>query len=71
MNIALTPGNVDDRKPVTELLQGQSGKFLADKGHISKALANTLKDSGIVLITKFLKNMKNRKHEIIGQAIIA
>ncbi len=60
LNIALTSGNVDDRKPVKELLQGQSGKFFADKGYISKALANSLQDSGIILITKLKKNMRNQ-----------
>ena len=60
LNVALTPGNVDDRKPVPDLLQGQSGQFFGDKGYISKALARQLRDSGIVLVTKFKKKMKNK-----------
>lgn len=43
LNVALTPGNIDDRKPVKELLQQQHGKFFGDKGYISKALAQELK----------------------------
>ena len=39
LNVALTTGNVDDRKPVKELLQGQYGQFFGDKGYISAALA--------------------------------
>ena len=60
LNVALTPGNVDDRKPVPDLLQGQSGQFFGDKGYISKALVRQLRDSGIVLITKFKQKMKNK-----------
>lgn len=39
LNVALTTGNIDDRKPVLELLKGQSGQFFADQGYISKAKA--------------------------------
>lgn len=60
LNVALTPGNVDDRKPAKELLREHSGKFLGDKGYISKALALELRDYGIALITKFKKNMNNK-----------
>ena len=60
LNIALTTGNVDDRKPVQELLKEQSGKFYGDKGYISKALAAELRTCGVVLITKFKKKMNNQ-----------
>ena len=70
LNIALTAGNVDDRKPVKELLQGQSGKFFADRGYISKALASSLRDSGIVLITKFKKNMNNRLMKLSDKQLL-
>ena len=63
LNIALTAGNTDDRKPVRQMLQGQSGKFYADKGYISKALARDLRTSGIILVTKFKKNMNNQLME--------
>ena len=61
LDIALTPGNVDDRKPVKKLLQRHSGKFYGDKGYISKALARELRTKGVVLVTKFKKNMNNQK----------
>ena len=60
LNIALTPGNVDDRKPVRELLKDLQGKFVGDKGYISKDLARDLRTQGIILLTKFKKKMKNR-----------
>ncbi len=34
LNFQVTPGNVDDRKPVPELLQHLFGKVFADKGYI-------------------------------------
>lgn len=32
LNVALTAGNIDDRKPVRELLKEQNGQFFGDKG---------------------------------------
>ena len=40
LNAQLTPGNVDDRRPIPELLQGLFGKFFADRGYVSHKLAN-------------------------------
>ena len=60
LNVALTLGNTDDRKPVQELLRGLNGKFVGDKGYIFKALASDLRAEGIILLTKFKNKMKNR-----------
>ena len=70
LNVVLTPGNVDDRKPVKKLLQKQHGKFFGDKGYISKALAGELKEMGIVLITKFKKNMNNKLMELSDKQLL-
>ena len=70
LNVVLTPGNVDDRKPVKQLLQKQHGKFFGDKGYISKALAGDLRNSGIVLITKFKKNMNNKLMELSDKQLL-
>lgn len=56
----LTPGNVDDRKPVPALFEGLFGKIFADKGYISKDLFTELFHEQIQLITGIRKNMKNR-----------
>ena len=56
----LTPGNVDDRKPVPTLLQDQFGKVFADKGYLSKDLFAELFARQIELITGIRKNMKNQ-----------
>jgi Transposase DDE domain len=39
LNTKVTPGNVDDRKPVPQLFHGLFGKVFADKGYISQKLA--------------------------------
>ena len=43
LNLALTPGNVDDRKPVPALVQQLFGKLVADRGYLSKALSKQLR----------------------------
>lgn len=55
----LTPGNVDDRKPVPILLQDIFGKVFADKGYLSKKLFDQLIQENVQLITGIRKNMKN------------
>ena len=57
----LTPGNVDDRRPVPRLVRRLFGKLFGDKGYISQDLAETLLvTQGVRLITKLRKNMHNR-----------
>lgn len=61
LNIILTPGNTDDRRPVLNLLQKLFGKVFADRGYISQKLATQLLHTcGIELVTKLRRNMKNR-----------
>lgn len=56
----LTPGNVDDRKPVPQLAHELFGKLFGDKGYISQALFETLFAHGVELVTSVRRNMKNR-----------
>ncbi|MGZ3638327.1 MAG: IS982 family transposase [Ktedonobacterales bacterium] len=57
----LTPGNVDDRRPVPRLVRRLFGKLLGDRGSISQPLAEQLLvEHGIHLITKLRKNMRER-----------
>ena len=58
--VQLTPGNVDDRKPVEALTQDLLGKLFGDKGYISQALFETLFERGLELITSLRKNMKGQ-----------
>ncbi|HCC70224.1 MAG TPA: IS982 family transposase [Bacteroidales bacterium] len=61
LDFVLTPGNVDDRDPLsgTNLLAKIYGKLFGDKGYISRDLFEKLFIDGIHLITKLRKNMKN------------
>ncbi len=56
----LTPGNIDDRKPVSRLTEGLKGLLFGDKGYISTKLFQTLYDRGLKLITRLRSNMKNK-----------
>jgi hypothetical protein len=60
LNVRLTPGNVDDRRPVPELVKGLFGKLFGDKGYISQTLFETLFEQGVQMVTKLRKKMKNR-----------
>ncbi len=60
LNLRLTPGNTDDRRPVPELVKELFGKLFADRGYISQPLFETLYDGGVQLVTKLKVNMKNR-----------
>lgn len=57
----LTPGNIDDRKPIPNLLKDLFGKIFADRSYISKELAEKLfKEFGIEFFAKPRRNMKNK-----------
>jgi len=61
LRFCITPGNVDDRKPVPGLAKQLFGKLFGDKGYISQALAKSLQEMfDVQLITKLRKNMKNQ-----------
>jgi Transposase DDE domain len=56
----LTPGNLDDHKPVPRLVRRLVGRLVGDKGYISAPLAEQLfLAHGLRLITKLRKNMRN------------
>jgi len=56
----LTPGNVDDRTPVPQLVKKLRGKLFGDRGYISAPLTQLLFEQGLQLITRLRKNMKNQ-----------
>jgi transposase len=61
LNVLLTPGNVDDRKPVPRLVRKLFGKVFGDKGYISQPLYELLRQTfGIQLVTKLKSNARNR-----------
>ena len=61
LNFTLTPGNTDDRKPVPNLLKDLFGKVFADRGYVSKDLAQQVLDEyGIEFFAKPKRNMRNK-----------
>lgn len=56
----LTAGNVDDRRPVPQLVKRLWGRLFGDKGYLSQPLTQQLRQRGVTLITRLKSNMKNR-----------
>jgi len=56
----VTPGNIDDRRPVPKLAQRLFGKLFGDLGYLSEPLKILLKEQNLELITKVKRNMKNK-----------
>jgi hypothetical protein len=71
LNLMLTPGNVDDRKPVPHMVRKLFGKLFADKGYISKKLfEELLRTFNIQLITGIRSNMKNRLMPLMDKLLL-
>lgn len=58
--VQLTPGNVDDRKPLGRMTENLFGKLFGDKGYLSQALFETLYERGLEIVTSLRKNMKGQ-----------
>jgi len=56
--VKVTPGNVDDRKPVADMAGNVTGKLYGDKGYVSANLKAELAEQGIDFITGQRSNMK-------------
>jgi hypothetical protein len=57
----LTPGNIDDRKPLPTLVQRLFGKLFGDKGYLSQPLVETLlTEHDVHLITPARRNMQGQ-----------
>jgi len=74
LNLTLTPGNTDDRKPVLDLLSGVPGgafgKCVGDKGYLSQSLFEALLAQGVTLITKPKKGMKARLLLLVDKLLL-
>jgi len=66
----LTPGNVDDRKPVPSLVKTLFGKLYGDKGYISQKLMERLLDNDLQLITGIRHNMKQRLMSLFDKLML-
>ena len=58
--LRVTPGHVDDRRPVEQLAPGWGGQLFGDRGDISQALHDILFGQGRALLTNIRRNMSNR-----------
>ena len=60
LNIQITPGNVDGRKPIPNLLADLFGQVFGDRGYVSGPLAKKLlEELGIEFFAKPKRKMKN------------
>jgi hypothetical protein len=66
----LTPGKVDDRKPVPGMVKRLRGKLIGDRGYISAPLTDLLFEQGLHLITRLRKNMKNRLMHLSDKLLV-
>ena len=57
LDVALTPGNIDDRKPLGTFADRLHGSLYADRGYISKDIREALREQGVNLVYKVRKNM--------------
>lgn len=68
LTFKLTPGNVDDRAPVSQFAKRLWGKLFGDKGYLSQPLVKQLaRDFGVALVTPRRKNMKKIELPLIDK----
>ena len=60
MACKITPANVDDRKPLPDLMKNLQGWLFADKGYLGAPVIERLKQQAVEIFTKVRKNMKSR-----------
>lgn len=70
VSFCVTPGNVDDRKPVAKLVKSLVGKLFGDRGYISKKLKKLLAEQEIQLVTTLKKNMKDQYIEAFDKLLL-
>jgi len=69
--VMLTPGNVDDRKPVPELVRNLFGKLVGDRGYISQPLfEELLSNFNLQFIVGIKSNMKNKLMPIFDKILL-
>jgi len=70
ISFSVTPGNIDDRKPVPSMAKGLFGKLFGDKGYISRKLTEALLAMGVQLVTPLRKNMKSQILPIMDHLLL-
>jgi len=70
LNLPLTPGNTDDRKPVPKLLKALFGKVFAERGYVSERLAQQLLQTcGIEFFAESRRNIEESIDALNRQAV--
>nr|WP_263363826.1 transposase [Candidatus Enterovibrio escacola] len=59
ISVKVTTVNVDDRKPISEMIDEIWGSLYGDKGYISGPLERELVNKGVTLITGGKKHIPN------------
>lgn len=70
LSFCVTPGNIDDRKPVKKLAKDLYGKLFGDRGYISKKLAEELLGQNLHLITSVRSTMKNKLLPMLDKVLL-
>jgi hypothetical protein len=70
LGLTLTPGNVDDRRPVAKLVRQLWGKLFGDRGYIGQELFEQLWTEGLQLITKLKRKMKNKLMPVLDKLLL-
>lgn len=70
LDFQVTPGNVDDRRPVPDLVKRLFGKLFGDKGYLSKTLRENLWAQGVQLITTIRSNMKPQLMPLVDRLVL-
>lgn len=66
----VTPGNIDDRRPVPKLARRLFGKLFGDLGYLSEPLKILLREQNLELVTKLKKNMKNQFLNLLDKLLL-
>ncbi|PCS22297.1 Mobile element protein [Candidatus Enterovibrio escicola] len=61
ISVKVTTANMDDRKPISEMIDELWGYLYGDKGYISGPLERELSDKVVILMT----DIKNTKPKVI------
>jgi Transposase DDE domain len=70
LGLTLTPGQVDDRRPVRKLVRHLWGKLFGDRGYLSQELFEQLLVQDLQLVTKLKRNMKNKLMPMLDKVLL-
>jgi Transposase DDE domain len=67
---ALTPGQMEDRRPVRRLVRPLWGQRLGDRGDSRQELFEQVWQPGLPLLTKLKRNMKNKRRPLLDKVLL-